>query len=74
VHAKYAGDRLTPAFVSELPDTIFRGVDLWIHGHTHSPTDHYRGECRVVSNPRGYLQKDGSYENLHFDSKLVIEI
>ena len=29
-------------------------VDLWIHGHVHTPADYRAGRARVVCNPRGY--------------------
>lgn len=74
VATKYAGDTLTPAFVSELPVEFFAVPALWVHGHTHSPADYTRGACRVVSNPRGYRMRDGSFENNSFDPGLVIEL
>ena len=77
VHEKYAGDHLTPAFVSSLPDeAFFHPFDdvLWVHGHTHTPTDHYRKSTRIVSNPRGYRMQDSSFENSDFNPGLVIEV
>ncbi|MGD8842249.1 MAG: metallophosphoesterase [Gammaproteobacteria bacterium] len=55
VHPRFAGDRLTPAFVSDL-ETLMGGdrVALWIHGHTHDPFDYTVRGTRVVCNPRGY--------------------
>lgn len=70
----FVGDPLTPAFVSDLPGEFFRVPQLWIHGHTHASADYRIGDCRVVSNPRGYTSKDGKLENLRFDPGLVIEI
>lgn len=32
-----------------------RDIKLWIHGHTHNPIDYMIGNCRVVSNQRGYI-------------------
>jgi predicted phosphodiesterase len=74
VAPKYAGDRLTPAFVSDLPAEFFEVPTLWVHGHTHWPVDAQIGRCRLISNPRGYRIKDGSFENQHFDPKLIIEV
>ncbi len=54
VAQRYAGDSLTPAFVSELPGEFFGGATLWVHGHTHAPFDYRRGDRRVISNPRGH--------------------
>jgi hypothetical protein len=50
------------------------GPDLWVHGHTHTSFDYEVNGCRVVSNPRGYFQRDGSWENSRFDPALVIKV
>jgi predicted phosphodiesterase len=76
VDPKYDGDRLTPAFASNLPEDFFDIPDLWIHGHTHFSARYSRGAhgfCEVVSNPRGYRMKDGTFENTAFNSGLVID-
>lgn len=31
-------------------------IKLWTHGHTHDVYDYVIGSCRVVCNPRGYIQ------------------
>lgn len=74
VAARYAADWLTPAFVSQLPSTIFKVPCLWTHGHTHTSFDYMEGTCRVVSNPRGYRVRDGRFENQHFDRGFVVEV
>lgn len=76
VHAEYADDWLTPAFVSELPRSFFDVPRLWVHGHTHTSFNYRLGECLVVSNPRGYkLDRSGAgYENSGFRADCVIEI
>lgn len=74
VAARYHGDPLAPAFVSDLPDALFEAPSIWIHGHTHTSADYEREGCRVVSNPRGYKQKDGTIENKHFVPNLVIQV
>lgn len=77
VHPRYAGDALTPAFVSDLPDEFFDGQSapvLWIHGHTHASADYRRGRCRVLANPRGYRMRAGGFENAEFDPRLVVDI
>lgn len=73
VAEKYAGDKLTPAFVSHLPDEFFNAPELWLHGHTHTTADYIRRRCRVVSNPRGYRLRDSSFENHQFNPGLIIE-
>lgn len=88
VAKRYRSDWVTPAFVSDLPDSFFvgramwvsgrqraiGGPVLWVHGHTHSPFDYTVGSCRVISNPRGYRMRDSSWENLHFNPGLVVEV
>lgn len=44
-------------------------ADLWIFGHTHRSVDVMLGQCRVVSNPRGYPN-----EKTGFDPGLVISL
>lgn len=70
---------LTPAFVSQLPEACFTGVDLWVHGHTHDSFDYVvnrpdGGTCRVVCNPRGYVRWDGALENRRFVPGWVLEV
>ena len=51
---RVAADWVSTAYLSELPEDIFRVPALWLHGHTHSSHDYRVGACRVVCNPRGY--------------------
>jgi len=71
VHPRFAGNAVTPAFVSDLSDIIEKHQPpLWLHGHTHDRFDYNVGGTRVVCNPRGY-----SYENSNgFDPGLVIDV
>jgi 3',5'-cyclic AMP phosphodiesterase CpdA len=73
VHPKYASDWLSPAFVSDLPAEAFAGVALWVHGHTHMPSDDLQAGARVLSYPRGYRRKDSSFENAAFAQDLVVD-
>ena len=56
VAPQYAGDVLTPYFVSDLSSLMARHrIAVWCHGHTHTNTDFVAdGGCRVISNQRGY--------------------
>lgn len=75
VAQQYARDWLTPAFASDLPTEFFDAPVLWVHGHTHSAFDYTAGsDCRVVSNPRGYMRRDGSFENHAFDAGFVVAL
>jgi len=74
VACRYERDWLTPAFVSDLPDSYFEVPSLWVHGHTHTQFDYNRGRCRVLSNPRGYPVGNGSFENSAFNPLLLIDV
>jgi hypothetical protein len=51
---------------------------LWIHGHIHSSNDYAiqgdGGSTRIISNPRGNMKKNGSWENGQFNPSLVVEV
>lgn len=77
VSPRFAGDAMTPAFVSDLSSLIDRGQPrLWVHGHTHASFDYAikhmdsLWDTRVICNPRGY----GDGENPAFDWGLVIDV
>ena len=88
VAKRYRSDWVTPAFVSDLPETFFAGESiwvegrkqsvgapaLWVHGHTHTAFDYQVAGCRVVSNPRGYRMRNSAWENTLFDPGLVIDV
>lgn len=71
---RYADDWSSGAFVNELPETFFEVPMLWIHGHTHQSFDYRVRACRVMSNPRGYVNWSGRIENKMFDPGLVIDV
>jgi predicted phosphodiesterase len=70
IHSKYEGDRLNPAFASDLSRLVRPPVALWIHGHTHESFDYVVNGTRIVCNPRGYLPIE---PNLAFDPRFVVE-
>lgn len=70
VAPQFAGDPLTPAFVSDLGAVIdTHQPTLWVHGHTHAGFDYRVGGTRVVCNPLGYGD-----ENPRFEPGLVVEV
>jgi hypothetical protein len=71
---EYEGHDLNPCFVSDMPLTFFAQPVLWVHGHIHSSVDYLVDRTRVVTNPRGYRWRDGSFENGAFRRDLVIEV
>jgi len=57
-HPKYKNDQLmNGAYNSQLDNFIMDrpGIKLWTHGHTHEDFDYMIKGCRVVCNPRGYI-------------------
>lgn len=74
---RFKNDALSAAFASRL-DRLVAKADLWIHGHTHDNMDYQLGKCRVVCNPRGYVQESNvggrSVENPNFDPGFVIDL
>lgn len=73
VAPRFRESLLSAAFASDLEDLVAQ-ADVWIHGHTHDSCDYLVGRCRVVCNPRGYPQRNGSTENPRFDPHLVVEV
>lgn len=67
VDARYAGNSLNSAFVTDLAPLVHR-AKVWVHGHTHTPMDYPAHGCRVVCNPRGYQP----YEGHAFQEILII--
>ena len=81
VAPQYAGDVLTPYFVSDLSSLMAKHrIDLWCHGHTHTNTDFVaEGDCRVISNQRGYPNEirrtpHGAPADPGFRTDLLIEV
>lgn len=69
-HARFAGNPINPAFISDLSALIAASRPaLWVHGHVHNSFDYRVGDTRIVCNPRGYGR-----ENPEFDPAFVVEI
>jgi len=73
LHPQYVGNCWNPCFMSDL-EGLMPGVDLWLHGHTHSSFDYRVGTTRVVCNPRGYPSTFDGWENQEFNPSKVIFI
>lgn len=55
LHPKYAADRASAAYASDLRPLVERTrPPLWVHGHVHHAHDYRVGDTRIVCNPRGY--------------------
>ena len=71
---RYAEDWSSGGFVNEMQPEFFNVPVIWVHGHTHDSFDYEVGNCRVISNPRGYLNWHGEFENKAFNPGLVVEV
>lgn len=71
---RFAEDWSSGGFVNEMLPEFFKVPVLWVHGHTHDSFDYQVDGCRVVCNPRGYLNWHGEFENTNFDPRLVVEV
>jgi hypothetical protein len=71
---RFAEDWASGGFVNEMLPEFFEVPSLWVHGHTHDSFDYRVGACRVVCNPRGYLNWHGEFENKDFNPGLVIDL
>lgn len=68
-HPRYKDEFImNGAYSSDLDNFILdnRQIKLWTHGHTHEDFDYMVGSCRIVCNPRGYI----NYESRADDFKL----
>jgi predicted phosphodiesterase len=71
-HPRYKHDQLmNGAYNSNLDKFILdrRAIKLWTHGHTHEDFDYMIGSCRVVCNPRGYINYEDRADR--FELKVV---
>ena len=71
-HPKYKHDQLmNGAYNSSLDQFIMDrpGIKLWTHGHTHEDFDYMIKSCRVVCNPRGYINYEDRADR--FELKVV---
>lgn len=57
----YRNSPCSPAFASNM-EMLVAEASFWIHGHTHEPVDYQVGQCRVISNPRGYGAEVESFQ------------
>jgi len=73
VHSIYKNSALNVYFVRDMEEVIIRNQPkIWIHGHTHIPTDYNIGNTRIICNPLGYANTDD--QNAHFNDNLVLEV
>ncbi len=51
---QYKGDLLNPYFITTMEDKIEYQPKVYVHGHTHAPSDYVYNGTRVICNPLGY--------------------
>jgi Icc-related predicted phosphoesterase len=71
-HPRYKDEELmNGGYSSDLTDFIIDrpGIKLWTHGHTHEDFDYMIGTCRIVCNPRGYIDYEEKAD--HFELKYI---
>jgi hypothetical protein len=77
VPMRHKTDLLSAAYASDLGHLMGK-AGLWIHGHIHSSVDYELkdngGITRVVSNPRGYMHKNGGFQNSSFKMDFILEV
>lgn len=72
VHPQYKNSSLNRFFLCDIENLILdRQPSLVIHGHSHSASDYFLGETRVVCNPLGY---PGESSNSSFNDKMIVEV
>jgi len=73
LNSMHSGNALDGAYASDLSEFILDRpqIKYWIHGHCHMNTDYQIGDCRVLSNQRGYA---GEPSHRNFTGLLSFEI
>lgn len=71
-HKNFEFDEVSACFLTKL-DNLVEQADLWIYGHSHSNLDTNIGQCRLVSNQKGY-PGERTPDHQRFDPSWVIEI
>lgn len=71
VDPAYTHSALNGAYATDLEYIMKEAKPkLWIHGHTHAPTEYVVDETRVICNPRGYVGQESN----KYNRKLVVEV
>jgi predicted phosphodiesterase len=72
VNPVFANHHLTPCYASHLDDLVkSSSAKYWIHGHTHDKAAYSIGNCRIITNQRGYLPYDPSEG---FKEAVIVEV
>jgi predicted phosphodiesterase len=77
IHPRFRTDRdgLNAGYASNLESFIEEyQPDYWFFGHSHSSNDFFIGNTHLISNPRGYANREGIPENKEFNEVFLIEL
>lgn len=77
ISERYRGDRsdLNAGYASNLDHFIEEyQPDYWFFGHSHGSNNFFIGKTNLISNPRGYANKEGVPENPEFNETLTISL
>jgi len=73
VPANFSKDLLSAAYASNL-SRLMGHAGLWIHGHMHHSVDYTINGTRIICNPRGYMHRNGGFENPQFNPAFMVDI
>jgi Icc-related predicted phosphoesterase len=64
LNTEHCGNGLDYAYASDMSEFILDRpqIKYWVHGHTHMSVDYMIGDCRVLSNQRGYYGEKCYFE------------
>lgn len=71
---KHGNKEINPLFATDLSYIIKKyNPTLWVHGHSHESCNYIFEKTRIISNPMGYVFKNG-YQNEFWKEDFIIEI
>jgi predicted phosphohydrolase len=78
ISAEYRGHvhgYINHAYYSDLTGLMLDNpqIKLWAHGHVHCMNDYQIGQCRVVTNPRGYVGYEHQADRWEATKKVLVE-
>jgi len=72
--SRFKDSNLNRFFLCDVSELILENKPkLWVHGHSHDPSDYVIGSTHVVANPLGYPKEVGGRET-GFDESLFIDV
>lgn len=74
INSEHSGSTFNAGYASSLEDFIceHKNIRHWIFGHTHIQTSFDIGQCKVVSNSRGYVGREASARTFEMDRSFEV--